>query len=216
MTPRFPLAFAAFALLATSLIAEPENLGLLKSRVLTYLESAEFTADAGRVAADAIAHISERAANRAEGERLAIVLDIDETALSNLPHMRAMDFGYVPSLWDDWLDTAAGPAIAPVLEIYKAAREHDVAAIFITGRREKTRAATIRNLIKEGYAEIEVLLMKEDFSTEPTGDFKARERKRLTGEGWTIIASVGDQLSDLEGGCTERGFKIPNPAYFIK
>ncbi len=216
MIPKLVSVLAAALLAVAAIASQPENLGLLKVRVLAYLDSETFTRDVEAVATEAVAFISERAANRAEGERLAIVLDIDETALSNLPHMRAMDFGYVPSLWDEWLDTAAGPAIAPVLDIYKAAREHDVAAIFITGRWEKTRAATIRNLVKEGYTEIEVLLLKEDFSTEPTGDFKARERKRLTGEGWTIIASVGDQFSDLTGGFAERTYKVPNPAYFIK
>ena len=34
--------------------------------------------------------------------------------------------------------------------------------------------------------------------------------------GWhTIIANVGDQWSDLDGGFAERVFKLPNPVYFI-
>jgi predicted secreted acid phosphatase len=30
------------------------------------------------------------------------VFDIDETVLSNLPHMREMDFGYVADEWNAW------------------------------------------------------------------------------------------------------------------
>lgn len=33
--------------------------------------------------------------------------------------------------------------------------------------------------------------------------------------GYTIIANIGDQDSDLRGGHAERTFKVPNPFYFI-
>jgi hypothetical protein len=34
-------------------------------------------------------------------------------------------------------------------------------------------------------------------------------------EGYTILLSMGDQRSDLEGGYAERTFKLPNPYYWI-
>jgi hypothetical protein len=33
--------------------------------------------------------------------------------------------------------------------------------------------------------------------------------------GYTIIANMGDQFSDLEGGFSERTYKLPNPFYYI-
>jgi hypothetical protein len=33
--------------------------------------------------------------------------------------------------------------------------------------------------------------------------------------GFTIIANIGDQKSDLEGGYAEMTFKVPSPFYFI-
>jgi putative acid phosphatase of HAD superfamily subfamily IIIB len=33
--------------------------------------------------------------------------------------------------------------------------------------------------------------------------------------GYTIIANMGDQLSDLEGGFAECAFKVPNPLYTV-
>jgi hypothetical protein len=46
-------------------------------------------------------------------------------------------------------------------------------------------------------------------------DFKAPERRRLTEQGYTILISIGDQQSDLDGGFAERTFKLPNPVYFL-
>jgi hypothetical protein len=46
--------------------------------------------------------------------------------------------------------------------------------------------------------------------------FKTEERRKLAEAGYTIIATVGDQESDLEGGFAECRFKVPNPFYFIR
>jgi acid phosphatase len=102
-----------------------------------------------------------------------------------------------------------------VLAIHRAAREHGVAVFFLSGRKEFTRKATARNLEATGFGGFEALVLKADDSTEPTSEFKARERAKFAAAGWTIIASVGDQKSDIEGGNTGRTFKVPNPAYFI-
>lgn len=50
---------------------------------------------------------------------------------------------------------------------------------------------------------------------QPTADFKSQARQAIEADGHTIIANVGDQLSDLTGGYAERCFKVPNPFYFI-
>ena len=44
-----------------------------------------------------------------------------------------------------------------------------------------------------------------------------KRRKFILAEaGYTIIATVGDQESDLEGGFAECRFKALNPFYFIR
>lgn len=215
MKARTTLAHAVFALLSAALAAEPENLGLLKQRVRAYMESPEYLAEMEPVAREAAAFITERAAMRAGEERLAVVLDIDETSLSNLPHIREMDFAYKDARWDAWLLEARCPPIAPVLEIHRVARANGVAVFFLSGRKEFARNATARNLIGTGFAGFEALILKADGSDHPTSEFKACERARLAAAGWTIIACVGDQESDFAGEHTGRKFKIPNPAYFI-
>ena len=39
--------------------------------------------------------------------------------------------------------------------------------------------------------------------------------RKIAEQGYTIIANVGDQASDLAGGYAERAYKLPNPFYFI-
>jgi acid phosphatase len=46
-------------------------------------------------------------------------------------------------------------------------------------------------------------------------DFKAPIRARIEQQGYTIVANVGDQPSDLAGGYAEKGFQLPNPFYRV-
>ena len=61
------------------------------------------------------------------------------------------------------------------------------------------------------------------FERAPTGTicprcrtYKTAERTKVEAEGYTIIADVGDQMSDLEGEHSGCHFKVPNPFYFIR
>ena len=116
-----------------------------------------------------IAYVDGRAqkfiASHSSGTKLALVLDIDETALSNWSEMAANDFAYFPharcgivrgkptspcgALAWDRLEKA--PAIRPTLTLYNFARARGMAVFFITGRHDSERAVTAQNLIKAGY-----------------------------------------------------------------
>ena len=57
---------------------------------------------------------------------------------------------------------------------------------------------------------------------EPTGaqylsaaDFKAPQRAQIEAQGYTIIANIGDQPSDLAGGFAQQTYLLPNPFYRI-
>ena len=47
-------------------------------------------------------------------------------------------------------------------------------------------------------------------------DFKAPIRAQIEEQGYTIIANVGDEPSDLLGGHAERSFLLPDPFYRVK
>jgi predicted secreted acid phosphatase len=203
---------------------EPANLSRVKAELVRYQQSGDYERGLAAVAAEAVAWIETRAAKRAPGERLAVVLDVDETVLSNWDNFIADDFGYISERWHAWVARGGAKALGPGREIFKAARAADVAVIFLTGRKLGEREATERNLRAEGMGDYAELITREEAGAGagPTGPelsaavFKTAVRKRLTEAGWTIVANVGDQMSDLEGGFAEKVFKLPNPFYWTE
>lgn len=193
------------------------NLSDAKVAVRAYHDDGAYQRDLAQVATWAITWIERRAALAHPEERLAVVMDVDETVLSNYPHMDERDFGYVPAEWVDWVDRAMAPAIEPMKRVFTAAREHDVAVIFLTGRTTPDeRDGTIGNLARVGLGDYERIIFRGPEDTAPTAAERKRiRRQQLEAEGWTIIASLGDQGSDLAGGHAERIFKLPNPFYRV-
>lgn len=195
---------------------EPSNLSVLKQEIVAYVESGEYAAEVEAVVAPAREFLAERVARKAPGERLAAVLDIDETAISNFAQMRAQDFGYVPPVWDAWVARGEAPAIAPVLELFLSARRAGIDVIFITGRRESDRLGSEKNLRAAGFGDYAALWLKPNGANSSTEQFKTETRRRIEAEGRTIIANIGDQASDLAGGFSERTYKVPGPFYQTK
>jgi predicted secreted acid phosphatase len=193
---------------------EPPNLYPHKLQLRAYVDGGDYDRDIAAVAARAKTWVEERAGKG--GQRLTVVFDLDETLLRNWPHMRAMDFGYVHREWDNWVEDAKAPAIEPVREIYRTARQKGVEVVFITGRSERARAGTERNLRAIDCADYVALIFKPEEDKGTTAAFKTAVRQKLTTEGRTIIANVGDQESDLSGGFAERTFKLPNPFYLTE
>jgi putative acid phosphatase of HAD superfamily subfamily IIIB len=100
-----------------------------------------------------------------------------------------------------------------VLELYRDARARGVAVFFITGRPPQIRSSTETNL-RMGYDKgWDGLHMKP--ADTGTQAFKAGTRTTIDQRGFDIVANVGDQESDLDGGRADRAFKTPNPFYFI-
>lgn len=195
----------------------PLNLSRAKAAARAYYDNGRYMQDVDQVARWAIDWIEERAARRTGDERLAVVFDVDETVLSNYPHMVERDFGYVPEVWVGWVEESAAPAIPPMREVYLTARRLGVEVIFLTGRKApEEREGTLQNLKREGMGEFARIIFQEASDTAPTAAERKRLRRmQLEEEGWTIIASLGDQGSDLAGGHTERIFKVPNPFYEV-
>jgi acid phosphatase len=216
------LALVGCAGTAPAPIAATPSLVEAKRQVREYVASGRYEADIAAVAEQARGYLERRARG---GRSLAIVVDIDETALSNLPSLRANDFGFIvlgpcdlergPCGFLAWAQMAQAEPIKPVLALVQLARERGVAVFFLTGRPERLRAATERNLRAAGYTWTAVLLKPDDLVIKSAVEFKAPERRRLVDQGYTIIVNIGDQMSDLEGGHAERTYKLPNPFYFV-
>jgi acid phosphatase len=202
-------------------VAAP-NLAEAKRQVREYVASGRYEADLAASVGPAREYLERRARG---GGKLAMVLDVDETALSNELFLRVNDYGFIvagscevergPCGFFAWAQLARAEPIKPVLALARLARERGVAVFFLTGRPERLRAVTERNLRAAGFEWAAVLLKPDDLITKTAAEFKAPERKKLMDQGYTIIVNVGDQVSDLEGGFAERTYKLPNPFYFI-
>jgi acid phosphatase len=173
--------------------------------------------DINRQADRAIAYLRRRAAHRGPHEKLALILDIDETALSNYQEEVGADFAYIAATFDQWIETAQAPAIPGTLRLYKEAQRLGVDIFFVTGRTEPQRAATERNLRAQGFDNWNLLVMRPaEHGSQTIGAFKAVVRGQIVSAGYTLALNVGDQWSDLKGKPeAEFSVKYPDPYYFI-
>jgi predicted secreted acid phosphatase len=209
----------------------------LLADALIYYRCTDYDSDVANTLAQARTWVTQRAS---AVSRPAIVLDIDETSLSNWEEIYHNKFAYIPTGACDlksgsacgqraWELSARATAIQPTLELFKLAKglkdkdRNPIAVFFITGRYEDPfeRIATEWNLRKVGYDGWQYLFMRPDTTRDDkfVSTYKTSKRVAIENDRYTIIANVGDQLSDLvgdqAGDHAERCFKITNPFYFI-
>jgi len=148
--------------------------------------------------------------------RPALVLDIDETALSNWEYIRRTDFAFSRVDYLGWEREMRATPIRPTLELFQFAKRQGLATIFITGRAESEREWTAKDLEGAGYRGWTLLVMRQADSPQPAAEFKSAERKKLRAQGYLIVENVGDQASDIAGDAAIRSFKLPNPFYLVR
>jgi len=192
-----------------------ENLDAFKGRLIQYHDSEKYEKEISAVIKQAKTYLKTRLAQKSP-KKLAMVLDIDETSLSNYNDMFDMQFG--GKLKDIIAEEGNGTdtVIKPTLELYQYAKAHKVAVFFVTGRSEIYRTATIKNLKLANYKNWDDLILKpKKYEHKPAAIYKIAARKAITNKGYDIVINIGDQMSDLSGGYSDKIFKLPNPYYFI-
>jgi hypothetical protein len=148
--------------------------------------------------------------------KLALVLDIDETSLSNYDEIQAANFSGTSVALAASLAAGDAPAIQPTLDLFQFAQSKGVDVFFITGRPSGipfVQERTESNLTSAGYSNWKGLVLNP--LTEGVAAYKSGARAAIEQQGYRIVANVGDQESDLHGGHADRAFKLPNPFYFI-
>jgi len=189
-----------------------ENLDTSKKIVQNYYESGLFDKECKAIIDDAIEKISDLKID----DKSAVVFDIDETALSNYKHTKEIGFGYVTDLWHQWLIKADASAIPQTKRFYDWLISKNIKVIFITGRYQEVKEATRNNLFEQGYTKYDTLIVRQpEEQGIPAAEFKALKRDELVKKGYKIIASIGDQWSDLVGGNAGIKIKLPNYLYLI-
>jgi HAD superfamily, subfamily IIIB (Acid phosphatase) len=208
---------------------DPINIDKVKTQLRDY-QAGNYDYDVAAVLSDARIYVERRL--KEPVTRPAVVLDIDETSLSNWPNLKADDFGFLqdiacdpaalerPCGFNNWVMLAQAPAIPWTRDFFNYVIGKSVAVFFVTGRRESQRAKTVENLERAEFKGWTKLFTRPDGDKEKSiVPFKSGARAEIEAKdkdmGYTIIANVGDQRSDLAGGHAECTFKVPNPFYFI-
>lgn len=212
----------SFSIIAIAACAGPLTPIYESQRQVTdYIDSGAYLKDFGAVVKEArsylFAHMSADA---------AVVLDIDETSLSNWPAYRLNGFARIvegecdlkkaPCGLRAWQGMARSSGLQPMVDFVREVRANGVKVYFISGRPSELRSATEKNLTEAGYTFDGLIVYPPNAPKYASAvDFKAPERKKLVESGLRVVLCIGDQLSDIEGGYCERGFKLPNPVYYL-
>ncbi|WP_410643728.1 HAD family acid phosphatase [Amycolatopsis sp. lyj-346] len=151
---------------------------------------ATWIADVTAVATPATDYLTQRLA--VPGGRTAIVLDIDNTSLE--------------THYSGGLTT---PAVKPVLALAKLAKAKGAAVFFVSDRTEVIRWPTEGNLKAVGYP-VNGLYLRPLFNFDPVQTNKTKARIAIEQAGYAIVANIGNNVTDLDGGHAERTFKLPD------
>ncbi|WP_431990575.1 HAD family acid phosphatase [Streptomyces albogriseolus] len=149
--------------------------------------------DCRAVMDQALPYVKQRIADARPGEKQAIVLDIDNTALET-------DFGF----------SFPQPANKPVLEVARYAEERGVDLFFVTARPGIIYAPTEWNLDHAGYESSGLYVRGFLDLFKNVAAYKTAQRVDIERKGYTIIANIGNSATDLSGGHAERTFKLPD------
>ncbi|KAL7147593.1 hypothetical protein ABFS83_06G117800 [Erythranthe nasuta] len=187
--------------------------------VKEYMEYKGYEIDLQRVSNESLLYARTLNLSGSDG-KFSWVFDVDETLLSNLPYY--VDHGYGLEIFDGekfdmWVEKGEAPALKSSLKVYEEVLGLGFKVFLLTGRNERFRNITARNLVRAGFRNWDKLILR---STEDNGKtatkYKSGKRNELVEEGYKILGNSGDQWSDLLGtSISERSFKLPNPMYYI-
>jgi len=127
-------------------------------------------------------------------KRKAIVVDVDETMLDNSPYEAKCileNIGY-PDGWDEWMNSSSAEAIPGALEFLRYAESRKVDVFYITNRKEKYRAQTLKNLQQLNFpnATDDHLMLRGETSSKKT-------RRENVATSHLIVMLIGDNLNDF-------------------
>lgn len=204
--------------------SEPANLDLAKQTVVTYYQSGAYQRDVQKVTESAKAYLVSRLAqNKDPSKKMAIVFDVDDTMICRFGLNKADDFNDTSEAIMKRLnlsDTASGESMdtvnAGVLDLFNFAKAHHIAIFIVTGRTESFRNSVSDELQHFGYNGWTALRLRSDDEKPWTASqYKTKARKEIVAQGYDILLTIGDQYSDLKGGYADKGFKLPNPMYYL-
>jgi predicted secreted acid phosphatase len=190
-----------------------------KSKPINYHDSGKYYQDISSVIREATYYLQFRLTQNARAHhtrKLAIVMDIDETALSNYQKLAKNNFKITGKILQRIEAHGNDPAIPHTLALYSYAKDHGIAIFFITGRPRALVNETTNNLMNAGYQHWEHISFNSSNQPEKSSvSYRSKERKKIVEKGYDIIMNIGNSHASLSGGYFDMAFKLPNPFYTI-
>ena len=125
----------------------------------------------------------------------AIIIDIDETILNNLPYNEVLidsSKSFNEESWSRWVNKKIAKAIPGSLEFLNYAQTKNIELIYLSNRRIENYEPTKENLISLGFPFNEnTLMLLRDETTDKT-------KRRNSLSEYEIIMLIGDNLSDFD------------------
>lgn len=186
----------------------------VQSNLKEYYESGKYYEEIATKVAEVKEYITRQSPLNRYHPR-ALVLDIDETALSNYQTLKRLSFTRNEQALTAAYMLSKGDAIPAVLDLYQYAVNHKIAVFFISERTDspEIRKATMDNLLSAGFTQWQELILMPLAEQQNVESYKTKARQKIAMQGFDILANIGDQESDISGGYAEIKMKLPNPFY---
>lgn len=126
----------------------------------------------------------------------SIVLDIDETVLSNIPFQVKMikdGTAFNPKLWDEWVQKAEAKPVAGAKEFLQFADKNKVQIYYISDRTDAQVDATIKNLEAQGLP----VQGRDHLMFKKEGDKSKEGRRQEVIKHTNLVMLFGDNLVDF-------------------
>ncbi|WP_411959519.1 5'-nucleotidase, lipoprotein e(P4) family [Pseudomonas sp. s4] len=171
-----------------------------------------------------------------EGLAPALIVDIDETLLDNVPlNARAIikDRSYDYDAWYLWVDRAKAPALPGAVDFLQAAARRGITPYYLTNREPGQEQATLKNLRRAGFpidSPAQILTAGTAIGGCQASGSDKTCRRQWVGTQARVLMQVGDSFGDFMattgsqqaqldaarpyfGWLGERWFLLPNPTY---
>ena len=218
---------------------EIANLGLVENQIKAYYgdtvvgsehyasPDSPYAHQVARIEAKAKDYLARSVRHGHGPTKPAIVLDVDDTSLLTYNYELEQGFGYTPASNGAYIASKTMDPVFGMPQLANWAADQGISVFFVTGRPEAQRDPSAANLAAVGYkpaADTDHLFLKNSAnppayltcgSTCTTIQYKSQTRAHIESLGYDILANFGDQYSDLSGGSADKGFKMPNPMYYL-
>lgn len=128
------------------------------------------------------------------GEKLAVIVDIDETVLDNSPcrvELIKTDKDFA-TCWLEWVDLIEAKPLPGAKEFLDYTASRGVEVFYVSNRFEAQREVTRENLVSVGfpYADDDHIYLRE-------GGPSKESRRQAIAENYEIILLIGDNVNDF-------------------